>query len=127
MLSRKQDSFSTFSPSLPNFSSTLIAQQRLRSTSTKLRNETIKKEGTLRRRCRHRPVQYLNNIIEQDHRAIKCRVNGKQGFREFHAARRTIQGYEAINMIRKGQVQWVRGSDVRCQIRFIGKLFGLTA
>jgi hypothetical protein len=28
----------------------------------------IKKEGTLRRRCRHRPVQYLNNIIEQDHR-----------------------------------------------------------
>jgi transposase, IS6 family len=27
----------------------------------------IKKEGTLRRRCRHRPVQYLNNILEQDH------------------------------------------------------------
>jgi transposase, IS6 family len=24
----------------------------------------IKKEGTLRRRCRHRPVQYLNNILE---------------------------------------------------------------
>ena len=30
----------------------------------------IKKEGTMRRRCRHRPVQYLNNILEQDHRAI---------------------------------------------------------
>ncbi len=41
----------------------------------------IKKEGTLRRRCRHRPVQYLNNILEQDHRAIKRRVNAKQGFR----------------------------------------------
>ncbi len=27
------------------------------------------------RRCRHRPVQYLNNILEQDHRAIKRRVN----------------------------------------------------
>ena len=40
----------------------------------------IKKEGTLRRRCRHRPVQYLNNILEQDHRAIKRRVNAKQGF-----------------------------------------------
>jgi transposase-like protein len=25
-----------------------------------------KKEGTLRDRCRHRPVQYLNNILEQD-------------------------------------------------------------
>ena len=67
----------------------------------------IKKEGILRRRCRHRPVQYLNNILEQDHRAIKRRVNAKQGFREFQAARRTIQGYEAMNMIRKGQARWV--------------------
>ena len=33
-----------------------------------------KKEWTLRHRCRHRPVQYLNNILEQDHRAIKRRV-----------------------------------------------------
>jgi transposase-like protein len=38
----------------------------------------MKKDGTLRRRCRHRPVQYLNNILEQDHRAIKRRVNAKQ-------------------------------------------------
>jgi hypothetical protein len=61
----------------------------------------------LRRRCRHRPVQYINNILEQDHRAIKRRVNAKQGFREFQAARRTIQGYEAMNMIRKRQARWV--------------------
>ena len=47
----------------------------------------VKKEGILRRRCRHRPVQYLNNILEQDHRAIKRRVKAKQGFRESHAAR----------------------------------------
>jgi transposase, IS6 family len=87
----------------------------------------IKKEGLLRRRCRHRPIQYLNNIIEQDHRAIKRRINAKQGFREFNAARRTLQGYEAMNMIRKGQVRWVTGNDVRCQIRFIRKLFGLPA
>ena len=46
----------------------------------------VKQEGILRRRCRHRPVQYLNNILEQDHRAIKRRVKAKQGFREFHAA-----------------------------------------
>ena len=62
-----------------------------------------KKEATLRTRCRHRPVQYLNNILEQDHRAIKRRVNAKQGFREFQAAGRAIQGYEAVHMIRKGQ------------------------
>jgi transposase, IS6 family len=85
----------------------------------------VKEEGTLRRCCRHRPVQYLNNILEQDHRAIKRRVKAKQGFREFYAARRTIQGYEAMHMIRKGQARWVSGSDVRRQIQFIEKLFEL--
>ena len=86
-----------------------------------------KKEGTLRRRCRHRPVQYLNNILEQDHRAIKRRVKAKQGFRAFHAAPRTIAGYEAIHMIRKGQARWVSAADVRQQNQFIDQLFDLAA
>ena len=63
-----------------------------------------KKEGTLRTLCRHRPVRYLNNILEQDHRAIKSRANAKQGFREFQAARQKIQGYEAVHMIRNGKL-----------------------
>ena len=79
--------------------------------------------STLRNRCRHRPVQYLNNILEQDHRAIKRRVNAKQDFRQFPAARRTIQGYEAIHMIRKGQARWVAGDDLLRQIQFIDSLF----
>jgi hypothetical protein len=54
------------------------------------------------------------------------RIHAKQGFREFQAAGRTIQGYEAMNMIRKGQVRWVSGDDVLRQIRFIKKLFDLT-
>ena len=87
----------------------------------------VQKEGILRRRCRHRPVQYVNNIVEQDHRAIKRRVTAKQSFREFHAARRTIQGYEAMHMIRKGQARWVSGSDVRRQMQFIHRLFEVAA
>ena len=87
----------------------------------------VKEKGTLRRRCRHRPVQYLNNLLEQDHRAIKRRVKAKQSFREFQAARRTIEGYEAIHMIRKGQVRWVSGADVRRQNQFIDRLFDLAA
>jgi transposase-like protein len=86
----------------------------------------IKKDAKLRRGCQHRPVQYLNNILEQDHRAVKRRVNTRQGFREFQAARRTIQAYEAINVLRKGQVRRVRGKDVRQQNRFIERLFELT-
>jgi transposase-like protein len=87
----------------------------------------VKEEGILRRRCRHRPVQYLNNIQEQYHRAIKRRVKAKQNFREFQAARRTIEGYEAMHMIRKGQARWVSGNDVRKQNQFIDQLFDLPA
>ena len=57
----------------------------------------------LEENCQHRPVQYLNNVLEQDHRAIKRRINASQHFRSFWGAWRTIAGYEAIHMIRKGQ------------------------
>ena len=86
-----------------------------------------KDQGILRRRCRHRPVPYLNNILEQDHRAIKKRICAKQHFRHFECARRTIQGYETITKIRKGQVRWLRKSDVRVANQFIDRIFGLAA
>ena len=69
----------------------------------------------------------VNNILRQDHRAIKRRVKAKQGFRAFHAERRTIQGYEAMYLIREGQARRVSGSDVRQQIQFINKLFEVAA
>ena len=47
-----------------------------------------------------------NNVLEQDHRAIKRRINASQHFRSFWGAWRTIAGYEAIHMIRKGQACW---------------------
>jgi len=54
-------------------------------------------------------------------------VKAKQGFREFQAARRTIPGYEAMHIIRKGQVRWLSGSDVRRQNWFINELFEVAA
>jgi transposase, IS6 family len=54
-------------------------------------------------------------------------VKAKQGFRAFPAARRTIAGYEALHMIRKGQARWVSDADVRQQNRFIDQLFELPA
>ena len=63
----------------------------------------LKAEEALKENCRHRPVQYLNNVLEQDHRAIKRRIRASQHFRSFWGASRTIAGYEAIHMIRKGQ------------------------
>ena len=37
------------------------------------------------------------------------------------------KGYEAMKMLRKGQVRWVSGTDVRRQVQFINKLFELAA
>ena len=84
-----------------------------------------KRAGELGRRCRCRPVRYLNNVVEQDHRAIKRRVRAMQGFRGFHSAWRTIQGIEAVNIIRKGQVRWLAKGDITGQVAFINGLFGL--
>ena len=87
--------------------------------------EELKQEGKLGRRCRCRTCPYLNHIVEQDHRAIKRRVNASQGFRSFHGARRTIQGYETMHMIRKGQVRWLPKRDVTGQVLFINEIFGV--
>jgi transposase, IS6 family len=87
----------------------------------------LKAEGALEETCRHRPVQYLNNILEQDHRAIKRRVRASQHFRSFRGAWRTISGYEAINMIRKGQACWsAAGVTVGLLHHFILGLFAAT-
>ena len=85
----------------------------------------LKRLGELGRRCRCRPVRYLNNMVEQDHRSVKRRVRASQGFRSFRSAWRTIQGIEAMNMIRKGQVRWLLKNDIAGQAAFVGRLFGL--
>ena len=85
----------------------------------------LKQEGRLGRRCRCRTSPYLNNIVEQDHRALKRRINAKQGFRSLEGARRTIPGYEAMHMIRKGQVRWLVKGVVGGQVLFINSTLGL--
>ncbi|HST79054.1 MAG TPA: IS6 family transposase [Verrucomicrobiae bacterium] len=50
-----------------------------------------------------RQVKYLNNIVEQDHRAIKGVTRPMLGFKSFRAARAILAGIELMHMIRKGQ------------------------
>ncbi len=87
----------------------------------------LKKKGTLPRSCKLRPIKYLNNFIEQDHRFIKRRVNPDMGFWSFETAWRTLQGYEAMHQLRKGQVQGTSRGDIRSQVRFVSTAFGLAA
>ena len=50
-----------------------------------------------------RQVKYLNNIIEQDHRAIKRMTKPMLNFKSFRAASSVLAGIELMHMIRKGQ------------------------
>ena len=87
----------------------------------------MKQSGELGRRCHGRTARYLNNIIEQDHRFIKKRITASLGFRSADGAWRTIEGYEAMHAIRKGQVRWVGKADPVGQRQFIHTIFGVAA
>jgi putative transposase len=67
-----------------------------------------------------RQCKYLNNIVEQDHRPSKRKMHQALGFKEFHAAHATLQGVEAVQMIRKGQVRPVPGGTFIDQFNALG-------
>ena len=66
-------------------------------------------------------------MIEQDHRTVKKRVWLAKGYGSFITAWRTLQGIEAVHMIRKGRARWVAKGDAIAQARFISALFGIAA
>jgi len=47
--------------------------------------------------------------------------------KSFDTAWRTLQGYEAMYQLRKGQMQGTTRGDIRSQIRFVSMAFGLAA
>jgi transposase-like protein len=64
-------------------------------------------------------------VIEPDHRTVKKRVWLAKGYGSFGTAWRTLQGIEAVHMIRKGRARWVAKADAIAQARFISALFGI--
>jgi IS6 family transposase len=89
--------------------------------------EALQQAGDLPDSCTLRQCKYLNNVVEQDHRFVKRRVNSGLGFGSFHTAQRTWQGYEAMPMIRKGQIEGMAKGDVLAQNRVIAQMFGVAA
>ena len=89
--------------------------------------DELKKSGELGRRCQCRRSPYMNNILEQNHRYVKKRVTASQWFRSVDGALSTIAGYEAMNIIRKGQIRWLPKTDFVGQVRFIERTFGIAA
>ncbi len=87
----------------------------------------LKEEGAIPQACELRQVKYLNTIVEQDHRFIKRRIKPGLAFVSMESAWRTLQGYEVMNRIRKGQMHGVVKGDITGQVSFIACLFGLAA
>ena len=55
-----------------------------------------------------RQSKYLNDLIEQDHRAIERVMRPLLGFKSFRCARAIIAGIETMHMIKRGQLEFVR-------------------
>jgi hypothetical protein len=52
-----------------------------------------------------RQIKYLNNIVEQDHRAIKRRTRPMLGYKDFRCTRILLSDIELMHMIKKGQMK----------------------
>ncbi|WNN92346.1 IS6 family transposase [Gloeocapsopsis dulcis] len=89
--------------------------------------ETLRGDEMIDKETQLRQSKYLNNVVEQDHRNIKRSVRPMMGFKSFNSARRTLSGIEAMNMIRKGQVNGVDRGDSVSQARFIESIFEIAA
>lgn len=88
---------------------------------------TSQEERVVPTDCKLRRIKYLNNVIEQDHRFVKKKVCASQCFKRFHTAEWTLEGIEAMNMMRKGQVKRLTGGDARGQAKFVAGPFQIAA
>jgi putative transposase len=65
-----------------------------------------------------RQIKYLNNLVEQDHRAIKRIVRPMLGFKTFNSARCTLRGIELMHMLKKGQMVAAGGQKLSAAGQF---------
>ena len=65
-----------------------------------------------------RQNKYLNNVVEQDHRAVKRITDLMIGFKSFWSARILLSGIETMHMIKKGQMDCPDGSTMSAADQF---------
>lgn len=70
-----------------------------------------------------RQSKYLNNVVEQDHRAIKRIVRPMLGFKSFRCARILLAGIEVMHMIKKGQLDGPQGQISPAALKFYSLAF----
>ncbi len=90
----------------------------------------LKKRGLLRKDVKHRQVKFLNNGIESDHSPIKKLIMATGGLKVQKLAWATIQGFESVRMLNKGQFDvWLRRDERKTIVRersaFMNRLFNV--
>jgi transposase-like protein len=85
----------------------------------------LKREQLLSEQCKRRASRYMNNIVEQDHRFVKRKISPGLGFGSYPTAWRTIQGYEMMHMLKKGQIDGIEKGNIQGENQFIAGLFGV--
>ena len=74
-----------------------------------------------------RPIKYLNNAMENDHKPTKFKSRYRQWYQSFETAQNTIDGLEIMRAVQKGQIKRCPKGNVHVQNKLIDKVFGLAA
>jgi transposase-like protein len=90
-------------------------------------HQELIEEGDLPSTSKLRRIKYLNNIVENDHKSVKCKSRYRQWYQSFATASATISGMETMRMIQKGQIKYLAKNDIVSQNKLINRLFGLVA
>jgi transposase, IS6 family len=101
----------------------VFATDGLRSYPAAIRE--MKADAEIRSTCRHRTRRYCNNPVESDHRYVKRRLRAMQWPRTVATADAVVQGIEAANIIRKGQVLGITRHNLHGQAWVFGALLGV--
>ena len=69
---------------------------------------------------------FRGDIIEQDHRKVKWKMNHAMGFHSMISAEKTITGIETMHQIRKGQTPFMSKKDPQLCRNVVHRLFDIT-
>jgi transposase-like protein len=86
----------------------------------------LQNEGLLLQDVEHRTSNYLNNIIEADHGALKRMIRLTRGFQTMKTAAATLNGFEIMRMIRRGRC-FQRKRQATGEVRPVNQFFRLAA
>jgi len=90
-----------------------------------LAKRKLEKEGKWPEKLKLRQNKYVNNIIEQDHRRVKWKMNHAMGYSSHNTATDTITGIETIHKLRKGQVPFQSKREPQLLCNYIHRLFDI--